>query len=120
MSLSLAETTAILTGEAAVLDEITELAVPVDVSGIREKTTQKVTIPVADGLSVDPDEVPVTITPRLATSSLAWQQSPGKQSIRPTPEGRRLLAVAVLLRKAPLLRAVRRLSLPVKQAQVQN
>lgn len=78
VSLSLGETTAILTGEEAALDEITELAVPVDVSGIRERTTQKVTIPVADGITVEPHEVSVTITPQLATSSTpSSTQSPG-------------------------------------------
>lgn len=78
VSLALAETTAILTGEAGSLDEITELAVPVDVSGIREKTTKKITIPVADGLSVEPHEVSVTITPRLAASTTpSSSQTPG-------------------------------------------
>ena len=78
VSLSLGETTAILTGEEAALDEITELAVPVDVSGIRERTTQKVTIPVADGITVEPHEVSVTIIPQLATSSTpSSTQSPG-------------------------------------------
>lgn len=69
VALELAETTAIITGQQSALDEISELPVLVDVSNITRTTTKKVPILVDDGLSVQPTEVSVTITPRLATSN---------------------------------------------------
>ena len=68
-NLSLAENTAIIGGEQSKLDTIESIAVPVDVSGITKETKQKVHVPVESGLTVDPTEVTVTISPRLMPGS---------------------------------------------------
>lgn len=80
VALDLAETTAIITGQQSALDEISELPVLVDVSDITRTTTKKVPILVDDGLTVQPTEVSVTITPRLATSNSTTTPSSNSQT----------------------------------------
>ncbi|OTN76264.1 hypothetical protein A5886_001341 [Enterococcus sp. 8G7_MSG3316] len=54
---------AALTGPQDILDQTTQIGVPVDISGITATTEQTVTIPAPDGTTINPVEVTIQITP---------------------------------------------------------
>ncbi|MCD5000952.1 hypothetical protein IV487_00490 [Enterococcus saccharolyticus] len=63
------QTKATISGSQELIDSLSSIGVPVDVSTIREKTTQVVTIPVPDGVISHPQEVTIEITPVFLDSS---------------------------------------------------
>lgn len=87
--IELASNSAIISGKQSALDELETLSVPVDISGISQKTTRKVHIPVPDGLAVEPTEVAVTITPQMNTTTTqnsSSQQNTGNTQQSSTSE----------------------------------
>lgn len=66
---TLSDATVEITGAQSVLDTITSVELPVDVSSIREKTKQTVAVPNNDGYKVIPSEIEITLTPVFETST---------------------------------------------------
>lgn len=66
---TLSETTAELSGAKTKLDQVDNLPITVDVSGITEKVTRQVEVSVDNGLSVKPKTIDVTITPVKSTKT---------------------------------------------------
>lgn len=62
-TIGLSQTYATIAGAQSLLDTLDSIEIPVDVSNVKEATERVVDIPVKDGLSVEPKQVIVTITP---------------------------------------------------------
>lgn len=82
--LELASNSAILSGKQSALDELENLPVPVDISGISQRTTRRVHIPSPDGIAVEPTEVTVTIIPQMtAGTSENSNSQPSSENTQP-------------------------------------
>lgn len=57
-----------LSGDASQLADIESVALSVDISNIKQKTTKTMKIPVESGITADPTSVEVTITPTAAST----------------------------------------------------
>jgi len=64
-TITMSQTYATISGAQHLLDNIIDIPLSIDISKIKKETTRVVDIPVQDGISVDPHQITVKITPVL-------------------------------------------------------
>ena len=72
--------TAVIIGSPEQLTNYSQLSVVIDISSISEKVQQSVTLKVAEGMFVYPQQVNVTITPVLIPTAESTQDSTGEST----------------------------------------
>jgi YbbR domain-containing protein len=68
-TITLDDQTTTISGRHSVIDDISQIKIPVDVTGIKKSTVKTITIPTADGYTADPESIQVQITPVFTTST---------------------------------------------------